>query len=145
MERNELIAIWIALVCILIALVGWLVEINRKKERAEEYKKSEKPKPPAPIPPKPSAPKPTTVAEAVVDAVTDIRSEDEKYADGHNMWICKYCETFNPYPPGMRKAEKESPTPVATPVLRGDLVKKKNAYHNPAAEKMVCVACGKQR
>lgn len=80
---------------------------------------------------------------------TDTQTAEEKYADNHNMWICPYCESLNPFPPGMKKRKKKetSPVPVekkSSPGLRGDLVKKINADSEPIPEpELYCIVCGK--
>lgn len=79
----------------------------------------------------------------------DPRSADERYAAARDLWICKYCESLNPYPPGM--APVKAPIPAAGPArksaLRGDLLGKgKKPEPTPVKTpgRMNCVACGKQ-
>lgn len=95
-----------------------------------------------------SDPTPPSTSEPVEDNI----SVDQKYADANRMWICKYCETINDYPAGMKResstAFPKEPLPVeGKSALRGDLLNKVNGARNShpgTSGTLRCVACGKQ-
>lgn len=95
--------------------------------------------------------KTTDKTTAVTKPVIDRMPVDQKYAQAHGMWVCKYCETINKCPPGMtaRKISVEGPKPASGEEksrLRGDLLNKTAADCTKSAgtsDEPVCIACGK--
>lgn len=138
MEFNVLVVVWSALVLAVMLISVTLYNKHQKKEKAK------------PVEGKKTSELVYTEEKKLV-AVVDARSEDEKYAESHNKWICRYCETMNTFPPGaaVKKKEPAPPAPISSKSvsgLRGDLLKKMNADSEggtPAV--LVCTACGKQQ
>lgn len=133
----------LAIVFVVIAFIGalslliYLWKQSRPEKEDVPVNRPEPPKPPRkepePVnPPEPPKPDPTI---------------DELYAMENRLWLCPYCETLNPYPPGYHPARKAPPIPAAAPAgapgLTGTLLRKvpSEPEHTP---ELFCAACGKR-
>lgn len=104
------------------------------------------------IPEEPADPPISSTPPSTPEPVEDNIPVDQRYADAHRMWICKYCETINVYPAGMERENATTSPKEAFPVggksgLRGDLLNKvkgsRSNNHSGTPGSLRCTACGK--